>query len=143
MNADRLPEALSRMTAFWDHLGFEPWNYGKLSGVVRRQRFVKGGFLGPIAEYGAWDHIVWQAGAAEDRENLWRSLVPRPEVMTQRFLFLRPEAQPGRRIKSFWPGFRGYAEFYEYWPGAELLGCPNDVPRALGGLVDLALNTDV
>ena len=142
MNSDRLAEVLSRKTAFWEHWGFGPWSFGELTGVARRQRFVKDGFLGPIAEYGAWDHIVWKVGAAEDRENLWRGLAPRPEVMTQRFLFLRPEAKPGRRIKSFWFGFRGYAEFYEYWPGAGTSADRKDVPPDLVGLVDLALKKD-
>ena len=170
MNEDRLPEILAPKTAFWEHWGFEPWSFGRLAGVARRQHFVKDGFLGRIAEYTAWDHIVWVAGTADDREALWHSLAPRPEVMTQRFLFLLPEPNqgeeaiepetgraagtasllrrsktppgPGRRIKSFWLGFRGYAEFYEYWPGAHPAANKDKIPPDLGGLVELALNNE-
>lgn len=136
------PEILSQKTAFWEHWGFEPWRFGRLAGVARRQHFVKDGFLGRIAEYGAWDHIIWETGSVEDREQLWHSLVPRPEVMTQRFLFLLPEPKPGRRIKSFWLGFRGYAEFYEYRPGAGPAVGKGEIPADLSGLVDLALKDD-
>ena len=107
--------------------------------MARCQHFVKDGYLGRIAEYRAWDHIVWAAAAAEDRESLWAGLVPRPEVMTQRFLFLLPQPRPGRRIKSFRLGFRGYAEFYEYWPEAEPAPGKGEIPPDLGGLVDLTL----
>lgn len=131
---------LAAAEKLWRHWGFEAWREGGLAGVARRQRFVKDGLLGPIAEYKAWDYIIWESGRPEDREALWASLRPRPEVMTQRFLFLLPETWPGRRIKSFWLGFRGYAEFYAYWP---LTGPGSgQLPADLTGLVDLALKTD-
>lgn len=101
LDAASLKSALAADDEFWRHWGFEAWNQGPLAGVARRQRFVKDGLLGPIAEYRAWDHILWDAGQPEDREALWSALQPRPELMTQRFLFLLPEAGPVRRIKSF------------------------------------------
>ncbi len=129
-------EALAAVSAFWAHWGFQPWRRENLAGVARRQHLVKDGFLGRIAEYGAWDYIVWEAGRAEDREALFRSLAPRPEIMTQRFLFVMPDPAPERRVKSFWLGFRGYAELYAYWPpGPAGRGAPPD----LTGLVELAL----
>jgi len=138
MNKDRLLEIIRPKTDFWNHWGFGPWHFGELAGVARRQHFVKDGFLGRIAEYGAWDHIIWTCGGAEERERLWHELKPQPDIMTQRFLFLRPDPRPGRRIKSFWFGLRGYAEFYEYWP-VDGTSTRRDIPPDLSGLVELAL----
>ena len=129
---------LAASTGLWQHWGFEPWNWGPLAGVGRRQSFVKDGFLGRIAEYGAWDYIVWEPGDFDDRRALWAECRPRPEIMTQRFLFLTPETWPGRRIKSFWLGFRGYLEFYAYWPG-QTRPADDNLAADLTGLVDLAL----
>ncbi len=134
----RLGAALAGRTDFWTHWGFEPWSRGALTGVARRQRFVKDGFLGRVAEYGAWDYLVWRPGRPEDREQLWAALTPRPEIMTQRFLFIAPGLRAGRRLKSFWLGVRGYAEFFSYWPWAPSSG-KNGAPPDLTGLVDLAL----
>ena len=107
---------LEPLCEFWEHWGFEPWEYGPFAGVARRQRFVKDGFLGKIAEYRAWDYIIWCSGKAEDRETLWESITPIPEILTQRFLFLLDEPWTKRRIKSFFLGFKGYAEFHAYRP---------------------------
>lgn len=135
------PAELKRLMAgqpgFWEHWGFSPWRDGSLAGVVRKQRFVKDGFLGPIAEYGAMDYIVWECGDEEKRQNLWRALKPLPEVMTQRFLFILPDPWPERRIRSFWLGFKGYVEFYAYWPA--FISPAHEAPPDLSGLVDLAL----
>ncbi len=136
LTAAELADRLAARTAFWRHWGFEPWSHGALAGAARRQRFVKDGLLGRIAEYGAWDYIVWRPGTPEDREALWAGLRPRPDIMTQRFLMLRPGPRPGRRVKSFRLGFCGYAELYEYWPGA---GRSTGAPADLAGLADLAL----
>lgn len=131
-------EFLAGLNEFWGYWGFDPWSDGVLAGAVRRQRFVKDGFLGPIAEYGALDYIVWSCGDERDRAGLWRDVKPLPEVMTQRFLFLLPEPWPERRIRSFLFGFRGYVEFYAYWPVSQ--SPPNkNLPRDLTGLIDLAL----
>lgn len=123
MKMEKMPHAvvdvgpmLEPLSEFWEHWGFEPWSFGNLAGASRLQRFVKDGFLGCIAEYRAWDCIVWNSGTEEDRETLWRSLKPMPEVMTQRFVFLSDAPWPKRRIRSFFLGFRGYAEFYAHNP---------------------------
>lgn len=107
---------LEPLSEFWEHWGFEPWSRGGLVGVSRLQRFVKDGFLGCIAEYRAWDCLVWDAGGEEDRRELWRHVKPMPEVMTQRFVFLLEDPWPERRIRSFLFGLRGYVEFYGYNP---------------------------
>lgn len=136
INSGELAKTLAGQDAFWEHWGFEPWSNGILTGVTRRQRFIKDGFLGPIAEYGAWDYIIWDCGSEEDRTYLWKNLKSQPEVMTQRFLFVLPKPWRERRIRSFWLGFRGYIEYYAYWPDSP----PNkELPTDLTGLVDLAL----
>ena len=138
MNEILIKKTLSSQHNFWAHWGFDPWRDGVLAGVARRQKFVKDGFLGRIAEYGAWDYIIWDSGRPEDRQALWDRLTPEPEIMTQRFLFVLPNPWPGRRIKSFWLGFKGYVEFFAYWPPVG----PTDkkeLPPDLSGLVDLAL----
>ncbi len=127
-------EDFPRLGAFWDHWGFAPWRHGAFEGVARTQRFVKDGFLGKIAEYHAWDCIVWRCGTAAEREALWSSLRPVPDVMTQRFLFLLEDPWPGRRIRSFWLGVRGFAEFFACRPELEA----DTEPRDLTGLVRLA-----
>ena len=130
-----MAEHLSSLHQFWEHWGFSPWQSLPFAGVARRQRFVKDGILGSVAEYGAWEAIVWRSGSQADRNALWKALSPLPEVITQRFLFLLPDPWPERRIRSFLLGFRGYAEFYAYHPDKP--GHPK--VRDLTGLIDLAL----
>jgi hypothetical protein len=127
--------ALGGLRGFWEHWGFELADNPPFAGVRRRQRFIKSGLLGKLAEFIALDCILWSCGSEEDREELWRTCVPVPEVMTQRFLFLLENPWPDRRIRSFSWGFRGYLEFYAYWPGSE----SNVKTRDLSGLVDLGL----
>ncbi|MDR1359614.1 MAG: hypothetical protein LBJ82_01420 [Deltaproteobacteria bacterium] len=133
-----LPALLAAAPGFWEHWGFVPWAEGQLSGVSREQHLIKDGFLGRIAEYRAFDCIIWNVGTARDRESLWRGLAPLPEVMTQRFLFLKDDPAPRRRVRSFWGGIRGFAEFYSFWPGA----AKENAPRDLSGLVLLALKME-
>ena len=127
---------LSQLSDFWRRFGFEPWDQPPFGGVQRRQRFVKGGILGKVAEFHALDHIVWTQVGAEDLAQLWRESKPAPEVMTQRYLFLREDAWPERRLRSFAFGLLGYLEFYAYWPGLESHAKVKD----LSGLVDLGLD---
>lgn len=133
---------LAPLDRFWDHWGFEPWSLGPFTGVAREQRFVKDGFLGPIAEYRAWDCVVWDAGTEEDREDLWRAVRPLPEIMTQRFVFLLENPWMERRIRSFSLGFRGYVEFYAYRPdGAGGSGTPG--VKDLTDLVDMGVRFSI
>jgi hypothetical protein len=127
--------ALGGLHEFWEHWGFEPVRNPPFAGVRRKQQFIKSGLLGRLAEFNALDCILWSCGTAEDREDLWRTCTPVSEVMTQRFLFLLENPWLERRIRSFFWGFRGYLEFYAYWPGFE----SNVKVRDLSGLVDLGL----
>ena len=135
---DLIGNHLARIDDFWDHWGFEPWRQGALFGVSRMQRFVKDGFLGLIAQYQAWDCIVWQPGTGEDRKSLWDSMRPLEDVMTQRFLFLMEDPWPERRIKSFVLGFKGYVEFYAYRPTPDGGTSAKEV-KDLADLVDMGL----
>jgi hypothetical protein len=137
-DSSSLPARLAAVPDFWEYWGFVPWTWGKLAGVSRDQHFIKDGFLGRIAEFRAFDCIIWDVGSEEEREAFWRSLAPLPEVVTQRFLFLRDEPDPRRRARSFWGGLRGFAEFYSFWPGAE----KENAPRDLSGLILLALEME-
>jgi hypothetical protein len=113
---EAMGKRLASVDEFWEYWGFEPWDSPPFSGVVRRQRFVKEGILGPIAEYQALDYIAWAAGSEEDREILWQTVRPMENVMTQRFLFIVEAPWTNRRIKSFFAGLKGYVEFYAYRP---------------------------
>ena len=133
-----LGDTLASRHDFWEYWGFEPWTMGPFAGVSRKPRFVKGGILGPLAEYRAWEAIVWTPGTAEEREKLWNSCSPVPDTMTQRFLFLLEDPWPKRRMRSFTLGFRGFLEFHAYWPQCKT----ESRIRDLTGLVDLALSID-
>lgn len=137
-SVDEIGGILRSLGEFWRHWGFEPWEQGPLAGVSRTQRFIKDGILGPVAEYKAWDCIVWDSGTEEDREQLWKTIRPCPDTMTQRFVFLVDAPWTRRRIRSFALGFKGYVEFYAYLPTqAGGLGCM-DV-KDLTGLVDMGM----
>gem|GEM_PF-383692 len=129
---------LAPLDEFWEHWGFESWSMGPFSGVSRVQRFVKEGILGPVAQYRAWDAIVWDSGTEDDRGNLWKTLRPLEDIMTQRFVFIVSDPWPERRIKSFFAGFKGYAEFYAYFPTHEGGIGTKDV-KDLTGLVDMGI----
>lgn len=131
---------LESIPKFWEHWRFVPWRSGPFRGVERNVRFVKDGILGPVAEYNSWDYIVWQAGTDVERQAFWKSVKAIPEVMTQRFLFVLPEPWPERRIRSFFLGLKGYAEFYAIWPEADSKGKYNEKIKDLAGLVELGLS---
>lgn len=137
-DVEEIGRLLASLDEFWEHWGFKPWSMGPFSGVSRVQRFVKEGILGPVAEYQAWDCIVWGSGTEEDRENLWKTLRPLEEIMTQRFVFIVPEPWDDRRIKSFFAGFKGYVEFYAYFPRPEG-GLGTKEVKDLTGLVDMGI----
>jgi len=128
--------ALGELHDFWAHWGFESWSEPPFFGVSRRQRFVKSGLLGKVAEFSAWDGIVWTSATDEERVRLWRSRRPMPDIITQRFLFLLESPWTERRIRSFLLGIRGYVEFYAYYPGSDFHPRVKD----LTGLVDLGMD---
>lgn len=104
---------------FWKYWGFEPWAFGSMRGVKRLVTFVKPALIGDIAKYYAEDTIIWQVAGDSEKEQLWGSVSPRDDFMTQRFLFIEDTEKPLRKIKSFMLGFKGYLEFHSYWPSFE------------------------
>lgn len=132
---DSLAKIMEQDMGLWSYWGFEPWNLDSMSGVKRKVAFVKPALLGEVARYYAVDTIVWNLPTEVARENLWSSMKPLEDVMTQRFLFLIDQEPPLHRIKSFLFGFKGYKEFHSYWPGRRCHKRLND----LAPLVDKAI----
>ena len=141
-SVEELGNILEPLDEFWEHWGFEPWEMGPFTGVSRLQHFRKDGILGPIAEYQAWDCIVWEPGTEEEREHLWRTMRPLEDVMTQRFVFLVDNPWTTRRIKSFYAGLKGYVEFYAYFPTRDG-GLGTTEVRDLTDLVDMGIRLSV
>ena len=127
---------LGELHDFWSHWGFESWSEPPFTGVSRRQQFIKSGLLGKVAEFHAWDYIVWATGTDDERERLWHSRKALTDIITQRFLFVLENPWTNRRIRSFLLGFWGYVEFYAYYPGNSFHPRVKD----LTGLVDLGMN---
>lgn len=135
---EKIAQCLISRKDFWKYWGFTPWERPPFSGVCREQHFAKKGFLRPMAEFSAWEAIIWDAGTEPDRESLWRSVAPRPDVLIQRFLFLLEDPWQERRVRSFWLGLKGYVEFFACKPGNAAHAKVQD----LAGLVELILALD-
>lgn len=101
---------------YWAHWGFEPWTMQELQGVRRKVLMRKGGLLGDVARYVAWDYVLWRHRGASSAEEILRTAQPLPEVMTQRYVLVGDEEAPFR-LRSFWWGFRGFVEVLRYCPG--------------------------
>ncbi len=128
--------SLGQIQDLWEYWGFEPWNSDGMKGVYRRVTFVKSGLLGEVCRYYADDYIIWSHLGRADRSRVLQACRPKPEVMTQRYLFVEG-AETGEKgvVKSFWLGFRGYAEVHTFTPGGEIGKRVKD----LAPLVDTAL----
>ena len=108
--------AMENDMALWSYWGFEPWSFEGMRGVKRLVTFVKPALIGDIAKYYAEDTIIWCVPNEPVKEKLWRSISPKEDTMTQRFLFIERREPPICRVRSFLLGFRGYLEFHSYWP---------------------------
>jgi hypothetical protein len=112
----------------WKYLKFEPWSDHNLQGVCRKITFVKGGFIGTVAEYYVMDYIIWEHCGFSDIEKIYNTCKPITDVMTQRFLFVGNVAgAPLVKTKSFLLGLRGYLEVFSYVPGGEFHSKIKDV----------------
>ncbi|EHM10310.1 hypothetical protein TheveDRAFT_1186 [Thermanaerovibrio velox DSM 12556] len=104
----------------FESLGFKPWGWRDFNGVRRRVAFVKGGLLGEVCRYYAFDHILWGEFSGGHAEDLIGSVRPMENVMTQRFLLWSGLNGDGkRRVRSFLFGLRGFAEVCLLGPGIE------------------------
>ena len=117
----------------WEYWGFSLWSWGALGGVSRRVTFIKPALLGEVAKYYAEDTVIWRCGCEADRDALWKSLRPKEDLMTQRYLFLTQDSFK-RRVKTFMFGIKGMAEFHSYMPGQKFIKSLKD----LAPLVDRA-----
>ncbi len=128
--------SLGLLNELWEYWGFEPWNSDGMKGVYRRVTFVKSGLLGEVCRYYADDYIIWSHNGRGDRQRILQTCKPSPELMTQRYLFVEG-TDTGEKcvIKSFWLGFRGYAEVHTFAPGGKIEKRIKD----LAPLVDTAL----
>ena len=114
----------------WRDWGFVPWSYEGMAGVSRRVTFTKGGLLGEVARYYADDYIVWMHGGPPAVHGLFATWPPVREVMLHRFVFVVDHVVRPPRQRSFWFGFKGYLEVYEYAVGGR-------APRRVGDLTPL------
>lgn len=105
---------LGQAASFWNAWGFEPWRLEQMEGVYRRVTVKKGSILGEVARYYADDYIVFRHRGDVDRDWVYRTWRPAPDVMVHRFVFLEACAAARRTTRSFWLGFRGYVEVYQY-----------------------------
>ena len=121
----------------WTYLGFEPWEHKEMQGVCRKITLIKSGLLGKVAEYYAWDYIVWRHQEKRDIEYLFKEWLPMSDVVTQRFMFVGT-LWPRRKARSYCCGLKGFLEVYAYMPGEPYHPKIKDIVPP----VDFALNPE-
>jgi len=127
---------LGLVSDLWEYWGFSPWNFEGMKGVSRRVTFVKSALIGEVCRYYADDYIIWSHRGKADRDRIFNVCRPKPELMTQRYLFVEAAGSGGKcSIRSFLFGFRGYAEVHSFTPGGKFEKRIKD----LAPLVDKAL----
>ena len=107
---------LSEAKEIWEEWRFEPWKNGSTEGLKRRVSLIKSGLIGEIARYYVDDYIVWKY-LPEDPKRIFTTAVSEPDLMSQRFLFVKKEGKYFTRKKSFLMGLRGFIEVHIYRPG--------------------------
>lgn len=129
---------LSEAKEIWDEWRFEPWENGSAQGLKRRVSLIKSGLIGEIARYYVDDYIVWKYQPG-DPKRIFMTSVSEPDLMSQRFLFVKSEGRYFTKKKSFMMGLRGFIEIHMYRPGDDPPKTIEDlaylVNRA-GGVVD-------
>ena len=113
----------------WDEWRFEPWKDGSAVGLKRRVSLIKSGLIGEIARYYVDDYIVWKY-LPEDPKRIFSTSASEPDLMSQRFLFVKKEGRYFTRKKSFLMGLRGFIEVHIYRLG-------DDPPKVIEDLVYL------
>lgn len=127
---------LGRVSDLWEYWGFSPWSFEGMKGVYRRVTFVKNALIGEVCRYYADDYIIWSHSGKADRQRILKACKPQPDLMTQRYLFVEgAESREKCVIRSFFLGFRGYAEVHTFTPGG---GFEKRI-KDLAPLVDKAL----
>ena len=121
----------------WGYWGFSLWSGRGMKGVYRRVTFVKNAIVGEVCRYYADDYIIWSHHGKADRDHVFATCRPQPDLMSQRYLFVEEErALEKGRSRSFLLGLRGYVEIHTYMPGGRYARRLKDlaplVDRALG-----------
>jgi len=104
---------LSEAKEIWSEWRFEPWKNGSAEGLKRRVSLIKSGLIGEIARYYVDDYIVWKY-LPEDPKRIFTTAGSEPDLMSQRFLFVKTEGRYFTRKKSFLMGLRGFIEIHIY-----------------------------
>jgi len=104
---------LSEAKEIWSEWRFEPWKNGSAEGLKRRVSLIKSGLIGEIARYYVDDYIVWKY-LPEDPKRIFTTTGSEPDLMSQRFLFVKTEGRYFTRKKSFLMGLRGFIEIHIY-----------------------------
>ena len=104
---------LSEAKEIWSEWRFEPWTNGSAGGLHRRVSLIKSGLIGEIARYYVDDYIVWKY-LPEDPKRIFTTAGSEPDLMSQRFLFVKTEGRYFTRKKSFLMGLRGFIEIHIY-----------------------------
>ena len=120
---------LSNAKDIWEEWRFETWKNGSAEGLKRRVSLIKSGFIGEIARYYVDDYIVWKY-LPEDPKRIFSTAASEPDLMSQRFLFVKKEGRYFTRKKSFLMGLRGFIEVHIYRLG-------DDPPKVIEDLVYL------
>jgi len=91
---------LGLVSDLWEYWGFSPWNFEGMKGVSRRVTFVKSALIGEVCRYYADDYIIWNHRGKADRDRILNVCRPKPELMTQRYLFVEARVCRGSFIYS-------------------------------------------
>ena len=124
---------LSEAKEIWSEWRFEPWTNGSAEGLKRRVSLIKSGLIVEIARYYVDDYIVWKY-LPEDPKRIFSTSASEPDLMSQRFLFVKKEGRYFTRKKSFLMGLRGFIEVHIYRLGDD----PPKVIEDLAYLVNTA-----
>ncbi len=111
-----------------------------IKGVSRRVTFVKSALIGEVCRYYADDYIIWNHRGKADRDRILNVCRPKPELMTQRYLFVEATESGGKcSIRSFSSDFVGMPRFIHLLRA----GSSEKRIKDLAPLVDKALSFSV
>jgi hypothetical protein len=95
------------MNEIMAEMGFDPYKGKYGEGWFRYIRAIKGGLLGEVGSYYLHDYILVKYPSKEDIISM---LAPVDGVMTQRIALVSDHWDKKHFSKSFWLGFKGFAE---------------------------------
>ncbi len=102
-------------------MGFDPYEGPLGRGWFRYIRAIKGGLLGEVGSYFLHDYILIDYPS---KEEIVKMLHPLDDVMTQRIALISENWDRKQVSKSFWFGFKGFAEVAYISPHPEGIYAP-------------------